>query len=182
MTKDLPAALAADPATPDNPAPQLKSHPLREWLESKTTAALAVDLRDNPMLRVDLRQYQELARVAVCPGERREVAAVLARLSVHYPQPDLLPAMADARWADWLHDLRDMPLDVVEGACTHWRRSPAPFMPTPGQLLEIARPMLRHRRTLLSRATTALEVAEGSGAPATGATTPTRRVPAGLSR
>lgn len=72
-------------------------------------------------------------------------------LRLHYPAQKLNEREAELVAADWLEDFAHVPLDVLEQACRHWRRSPARFAPSPGQLLDYVRPLIEARQVGLRR-------------------------------
>jgi hypothetical protein len=86
---------------------------------------------DAPQVRAAARDYDDWLR----PATDEEIGYHLARLALHYPQPDM-PAQASAeRWSDWLDDLRGITGQQMAEACKTWRRSAEKFMPSPGQFI-----------------------------------------------
>ena len=80
------------------------------------------------------------------------VATALLRLQGHYWRPDFSPAQARALYEDFMDDLGHIPPDILDEACTTYRRDPeARFFPRPGQLLAIAEPLLAERRRAAAR-------------------------------
>jgi hypothetical protein len=82
------------------------------------------------------------------PGQ---AATLIERLAGHYWRPER-DQYASAAWAaDWVSDIGHLPPLVISDACTEWRRSPARFMPTPGEFLAIAEKHAKNRRGELAR-------------------------------
>lgn len=77
---------------------------------------------------------------------------LLESLSVMYPQQDRTEADDRIRARAWMTDLADYPADVIEAACVQWRRKDTPWMPTPGQLIALMDPIVKHRERLKRRA------------------------------
>lgn len=98
----------------------------------------------------------QAARADICasliPAEGREIAVLLESLSVMYPQQDRTEADDRIRARAWMTDLADYPADVIEAACVQWRRKDTPWMPTPGQLIALMDPIVKHRERLKRRA------------------------------
>ncbi|MCL5779206.1 hypothetical protein M1105_19775 [Limibaculum sp. FT325] len=77
---------------------------------------------------------------------------MIEALGWHYPQA-ARPAAARASLAsDWLRDLGHLPADILDAACTAWRRAPNTYAPTPGHLLALAEPILHTRQFWAKRA------------------------------
>lgn len=75
------------------------------------------------------------------PSDRKQIAAILARLSLHYWRPDYTPEQAKLLFEDYLHDLADFTPTQIERACMDYRRKPgSEFFPKVSQLLEILKP------------------------------------------
>lgn len=67
---------------------------------------------------------------------RKQIAAVLARLSLHYWRPDYSPEQARLLMEDYLSDLSGYSPAQVERACAEYRQNPAnKFFPHSGELL-----------------------------------------------
>lgn len=91
---------------------------------------------------------------------------MIEALATHHPMRDMDRASSEIWARDWLADLADVPLDILEAACAEWRRNASPWMPKPGQLLAIITPILNHRKALKRRATAIVaEQAEKKRAP-----------------
>jgi hypothetical protein len=56
------------------------------------------------------------------PNERK-IAERIARLLSHYWTPDDDPAIRSLQAVDWIEDLVEFPIDIVEHACQQWRRN-----------------------------------------------------------
>ncbi|WP_299129441.1 hypothetical protein [uncultured Amaricoccus sp.] len=87
------------------------------------------------------------------PATPQQIAGLIEELVWHYPNPDRPDAARRALAKDWLRDLGHLPEDILEAACTAWRRAPNVFAPTPGQLLALANPIFETRRFWARRAT-----------------------------
>ena len=71
---------------------------------------------------------------------RKQIAAILARLSLHYHRPDYSQAQAKLLFEDYLNDLEPYSPRDVEIACEEYRRKPeSKYFPKVGELLEIMR-------------------------------------------
>lgn len=91
------------------------------------------------------------------PADVKQIAGHIERLTLHYWTKSLDPASMRLYLRDWVEDMRHLPVDVLASACAQWRRSDKAFMPTPGQILALADPILRYRRSLANRAASLLE-------------------------
>jgi hypothetical protein len=75
------------------------------------------------------------------PNERKQVAAILARLSLHYWRPDYTPEQAKLLIQDYLDDLAGYSVVEIERAVMTYRRLPdSKFFPKSGELLAIMNP------------------------------------------
>lgn len=91
----------------------------------------------------------ELARrlsASLIPATPAEIGRMVNGLLWHYPRPDRPEAAEESVVLDWVRDLAHLPVDIIDAACTAWRRAPNSYAPTPGHLLEIARPILVARQ------------------------------------
>ena len=68
-------------------------------------------------------------------------------------------AGADLMMDTYVEDLSDLPADLLDGACTHWRRTER-FFPTIAELRALAVPALAKRKKYLERLLTLRGVAE----------------------
>lgn len=83
----------------------------------------------------ELRAYVALADALSAGAGDEAIVAYITRLRTHYPpSPELSETLSMLRWEDWFNDLAAWPLDVLVDACDAWRRSPARWAPTSGQL------------------------------------------------
>jgi hypothetical protein len=96
------------------------------------------------------------------PADVKQIAGHIERLTLHYWTKPLDPASMRLYVRDWIDDVAHLPVDVLASACAQWRRGANAFMPTPGQLLALADPILRYRRALASRAASLIEDQEKS--------------------
>lgn len=89
---------------------------------------------------------------SMVPAKPADTARLVEAVMWHYP-PVRRPENALASVAqDWLRDLGHLPRDLVDGACTNWRRGTNAFAPAPGHLLEYANPIWQQRLHLLQMA------------------------------
>lgn len=86
------------------------------------------------------------------PAKAAEIGRMLEALMYHYPAVQRTPEAAASVAADWLRDLGHLPADIVDAACTAWRRGQNAYAPTPGHLLALADPIFVARRQLLAMA------------------------------
>lgn len=94
----------------------------------------AVTVADVP----DLRRQLSLLEAAMRPGEPGTMLARIHGLLAHYRCADLPEAVERAVAADWLDDVGEFPLAVVEQACRAWRRGPkCRFRPMSGEIREM---------------------------------------------
>jgi hypothetical protein len=63
-----------------------------------------------------------------------ELSAMVSRLLQHYWTATEPIAARRTQIEDWIEDLREFPLAIVEGACREWRRQPEPRRPLPGDI------------------------------------------------
>jgi len=67
----------------------------------------------------------------------REVAAIIARLMLHFPGVQVSDAARHAMAADWLEDLAEFGPAIVGEACKQWRQKPGARRPTSGDIRAI---------------------------------------------
>lgn len=69
------------------------------------------------------------------------------RLALHYWRPDFTPEQAKLLIEDYISDLRDLPLDLLDSAVASYRKDAANrFFPTSGQLRALITEQMRWRR------------------------------------
>lgn len=91
----------------------------------------------------------EVARrlsASLIPATPVEIGRLIDGLLWHYPRPERPEEAEESVVLDWVRDLGHLPADIIDAACTAWRRAPNSYAPTPGHLLEIARPILAARQ------------------------------------
>lgn len=66
------------------------------------------------------------------------IAAIVSRLLSHYWAADDPLETRKAQIEDWLEDLVEFEPDVVNDACSRWRRQPGNRRPTPGDIRAFA--------------------------------------------
>jgi hypothetical protein len=122
---------------------------------------IGLDARDRRKLAAENRDVLELFRTqvtaALVPADPGRIVDMVGALFLHYPARSLSDKAAASVATDWIADLGAMPDDIVEAACVTWRRGQNQYAPTPGHLLEIARPIQTMRTFLLSQTTRLLE-------------------------
>lgn len=116
--------------------------------------------RDSDRAKVTEAQRAAVAEMVTAldrlmvPAKPAEIGRVLEALMHHYPAVTRTPEAAESVAADWLRDMGHLPPDIVDAACTAWRRGQNAFAPTPGHLLALAEPIFvarRHMRDMARR-------------------------------
>ncbi len=90
----------------------------------------------------------KLLAASLAPAKPARAAQLITRLIGHYPQQAMADDIRAGLAEDWLEDLAHLPEDIIDAACTGWRRAENKFAPTPGHLLALANPILVVRRFL----------------------------------
>jgi hypothetical protein len=104
----------------------------------------ALALAPEEILRLELHnQIKGPPRAAA-----RDFAATLGRLSLHSWRPEVTPQQAILIAADFQHDLADATAIELEWACEQVRTRPGRTYPSPGDLLELLRDVLRERKLI----------------------------------
>lgn len=70
---------------------------------------------------------------------RREISAILARLSLHYWRPDFTEAQFKLLLEDYIFDLSGYTPTEVHNACAAYRRKESQFFPKPGEIIALIR-------------------------------------------
>lgn len=105
----------------------------------------------SPMMTSRLAQHSNQLSELLADRNPGKAATLIERLAGHYWRPDR-DEFASAAWAaDWVSDIGHLCPLVIEETCKQWRRSPARFMPTPGEFLEIAERIALNKRGELAR-------------------------------
>ena len=120
--------------------------------------ARPVSLADMPDLRRQLVQLE-------CALQPADIGACLARifgLLAHYRQTELPPEVERCVANDYLEDLGEYPLCVLESACRTWRRDPIKFKfrPLPGDLRKICAELTERTAVAANRIRKLLAIAE----------------------
>lgn len=69
---------------------------------------------------------------------RKQISAILARLSLHYWRPDYSPEQAKLVMEDYLDDLAGHTPEQVSKACEQYRKNPdSKFFPKIGEIIEL---------------------------------------------
>lgn len=143
-------------------------HPLPNSANQRGLALLtswetALEAMNDPNDRAAIHGAMEDLRASLIPAERKSVAALIEQLSALYPQAATSESDDLIRVRAWLTDLAEYPTDAIEAACIAWRRSPERWMPTPGQLIALIKPIVSHRERLLRRADDVIAEHERAG-------------------
>lgn len=139
--------------TEESPCINVTSNPWHACLMASGAKAVAEKLvtAESDYTDRGLQAYRRDCTRALLAASPSQIMTELARLQAHYPDQGRPESLSDERWRDFVSDLSDLPPDVLAAACAGWRRSPARFMPTPGQLLESAGRIMAYRRAYLQR-------------------------------
>lgn len=94
---------------------------------------------------------------------RVEMAAILARLALHYVRPDFNQTHVDLIVDDFMDELAGANLEMIRDAARCWLREPDNrFFPTPGGLLQYCEADIRQRRKDVAALDSALEMLDGA--------------------
>ena len=87
----------------------------------------------------NLKRQLHLVESALHPGDPGAILGRIHGLLAHYRVPELPESVERAVAADWLADLCEFPLSVVEEGCKRHRRNPSKFRfrPLPGDIRAI---------------------------------------------
>jgi hypothetical protein len=83
---------------------------------------------------------------SLTPAKPSEIASLIEDLAWHYPRQDRPDGARKSLARDWLRDVGHLPADIIDAACTAWRRDANSFAPTPGHILTLAAPILQARK------------------------------------
>jgi len=86
-----------------------------------------------------------LLSALLIPATPAEIGRMIEALVWHYPHTPRPEHALESVAGDWIRDLGHLPADIIDAACTAWRRAPNAFAPSPGHLLEIANPIMSQR-------------------------------------
>ncbi len=113
---------------------------------------------DIPELRRQLDQLLEVLE----PADGGACLARIFGLLAHYRQTELPPEVERCIANDFLEDLGEYPLCVLESACRTWRRDPVRFKyrPLPGDLRKICAELIERTTTAANRIRKLLAIAE----------------------
>lgn len=70
---------------------------------------------------------------------RKEISAILARMSLHYWRPDFTEAQFKLVLEDYIFDLSGFTPTEVQTACAAYRRKDAQFFPKSGEIIALIR-------------------------------------------
>ena len=96
--------------------------------------------------KTDLPDALAQARQAMRPAGAEVLLALLMRLAAVVVMQDR--TVGETMLEIYVEDLGDVPVDLLEAACRHWRRTQK-FFPTIAELLELIEPELAQRRRRL---------------------------------
>ena len=105
----------------------------------------------------ELRALIARGQRSIQPAGAELVGAMLLKLIAVHPTGER--EGVDIMMDTYVEDLSDLPADLLDGACTHWRRTER-FFPTIAELRALAVPALAKRRKYLERLLTLRGVAE----------------------
>lgn len=153
-TGTLPTAPRKNPPPPQT----AKVVHLRASLPPSKLAKLVAGERDEwcPPASVPPDAARDLVRQIIRreeaqrPATEREIAVVLGRLSIHFSTPDRPEEIHRFAAEDWLDDLVEYPLAVLNEAATEWRRS-KPWAPKISEMRALCDGIVGRRRTELLR-------------------------------
>lgn len=99
-------------------------------------------IASNPGLMAELKDnlpaIQAACEAALAPAGDAEVARIVADRLPVYPQPERSEEEWAAWWRSYFDALSDLPVTSLQKAMLDWVRSPAQFLPKPGELRELA--------------------------------------------
>lgn len=138
-----------------------ESDPLPTFAENPCFALLKMPIDDAVKLvdqsREGLKGLEADISNSLKPAQAKSIILFLEALAVHHPMKEMSRAESDLWAKDWISDLAHVPADILESACAQWRRNPTPWMPKPGQLLELISPIVKYREALHRRCNLLLE-------------------------
>lgn len=110
----------------------------------------------------DLRRQLDQLEGALQPADSGACLARIFGLLAHYRQTVLPPEVERCVANDYLEDLGEYPLCVLESACRAWRRDPIKFKyrPLPGDLRKICAELTERTTTVAMRIRKLLAIAE----------------------
>ena len=112
----------------------------------------------SPEDRLTIEHEARLAVDASQPAEPVEIAALLHRLSLHYPDRKLSVKEATLVAEDWIDDLADVPGDLIQAAFKRWRTgAKSAFFPRVGEVLALIETERLYRRALARRGRAVLD-------------------------
>lgn len=113
---------------------------LRKWIAKGRHGQ-----RPAPPERALIGEAAKALSASLTPATCKEIASLIEELAWHYPRQDRTEAARKTVSRDWLRDLCHLPADIIDAACTAWRRAPNDFAPTPGHILALANPIFEMR-------------------------------------
>lgn len=144
-----------DPLAPkpskDNPLPAISGWPGWQLVRHgryQDSGEIVID----PDTRAALMQTARALEEALAPALPADAARMIWALFCCYAPRRQGRAAELAVARQWLADLAEYPDDIIDAACTEWRRGQEPFAPRPGEWLALARPILEARRAWARRA------------------------------
>lgn len=133
----VPSAAEPLPAITGTPGMRL----LQSWLVKGRLRQ-----RPAPKEREMIGEAAKALAASLTPATHKEIASMIEELAWHYPRQSRTDAARKSVSRDWLRDLGHLPADIIDAACTAWRRAPYDYAPTPGHILALANPIFERRR------------------------------------
>ena len=132
---------------------RLLSQPLK-LLNAAAARALVEAARKDPSFDAGLLRAEcQSVQAAVQPAQAVEIAVLIHRLSLHYPDRKLNQQEAQLVTEDWLEDLDGLSHDLIELAFKRWRQGPkCAFFPKAGEILALVNHEMAIRKLLAKRA------------------------------
>lgn len=151
--KNPSAPVAKKLPTAEEPLPEFLGTPGMQLLRQLSRERWKAD-RDRLTAEQEslMREFVAGAERALVPAKPAVISEMLRALFWHYPAVQRPPEAAESIAKDWLRDLGHLPEDIVDAACTGWRRGKNEYAPTPGHLLAIGDPIFTARQHLLQLA------------------------------
>lgn len=102
---------------------------------------------------MDLRRQLAIVEAACAPGDAATIIGRVYALLAHYRSPEMPEELERAIANDWLEDIREFPITVVDESCRRWRRNPAKFRyrPLPGDIRAICEELMGKLPTIRDR-------------------------------
>ncbi|MFT4091858.1 MAG: hypothetical protein QM645_14085 [Asticcacaulis sp.] len=133
-------------------------------MPSKGSRALVEEAQAQPETCSVLLAEAKQALTQATPATLPEMAVLLHRLGLHYPERRLSEREHQLVTEDWLRDLQGLPADLIALAFTRWRSGPkCAFFPKAGEVLALVDRERRTRIQLAERARFILHALSNGG-------------------